>query len=419
MNKPVFALVDCNNFYVSCERTFNPALRDKAVVVLSNNDGCIIARSNEAKQLGIPMCAPLFKYAGLIKKYGVKVFSPNYTLYGDMSNRVMHLLSEYCADIEVYSVDEVFLRLDTVKNESYIARSLSMRQGILRATGIPASIGIADTKTLAKIANHIAKKRMPSGVFHLKTGAVDEALASFEIQEVWGVGWRLGAKLRDMKITTALQLKEASATRMRSLFGVTVARIVYELNGEPCLDLEEWTAKKQILCSRSFSPRLTELSSITEAIAAFCAKACENLRQQNSVANAVEVFLGTSRFNEREPRYSNKILISLDEATDDTGYIIAAAISGLKQIFCAGYHYQKAGIMLINLIDKAQYQQSLFSSMQNRDALMSVIDRINHKMGKKTVFFAAEGIAGTQLFRCDNRSPNYTSSWKELLNVIA
>lgn len=418
MNSKIFALMDCNNFYASCERVFNPALRGKPIVVLSNNDGCIVARSNEAKQLGIPMGAPFFKYEKLINHYKVYVFSSNYALYGDMSDRVMSLLDYYSPDIEIYSIDEAFLRFDLLADKNFMERACIMREYILRATGIPISIGISNTKTLAKIANKIAKKSTV-GVFQLNPDNIDTVLASIEVEDIWGIAHRMGLKLRQLNINTALDLKRTSPIKMRKLFNIMIERTVHELNGISCLDLEQVSSKKNIMSSRSFGTRLTELTDISAAISSFCARASEKLRAQQSLATGMYIFLRTSYFNTNAPQYSNSITMQFETPTDDTGYIIQTAKTCLRQIYKKGYHYQKAGVLLMDLIGKKNQQPSLFTVSPARDKTMAVIDKINAQMGTKTIYFGAEGNNRRWRTKCEQRSPCYTTNWRELLKVTA
>lgn len=414
----IFALIDCNNFYASCERVFNPALQNKPIVILSNNDGCIIARSNEAKQLNIPMGAPFFEYAKLIKQHKVHVFSSNYALYGDMSERVMSLLEQFSPDLEIYSIDEAFLRFDQLSDSDYAARALAMRDFIFKATGLPTSVGIGSTKTLAKVANHYAKKNHLT-VFELAQNNTDEILKQMAVEDIWGIAWRTGHKLRKLNIKTAFELKYTSPLYIRKLFGIVLAKTVYELNNIACLDLQPPEAKKNIMSSRSFATRLTSLVDLSAAIASFCAQAGTKLRAQQSLACGISIFLRTGKHDYNEPFYSNCLSMPLINPTDDTGYLIQTAQQCLQKIYRPGYRYQKAGVLLLDLIDKDHQQLSLLPSLPNRDNLMAVIDKINQRMGDKTIYFAQEYSRKILSSKRAYKSPSYTTNWQELPKAIA
>jgi DNA polymerase V len=417
----IFALVDCNNFYASCERVFNPALQQRPVVVLSNNDGCIVARSNEAKALGIPMGAPYHQNKELIQKNGVVVFSSNYQFYGDMSHRVMDSLRMFVPDMEVYSIDEAFLRLDGFAEHDLFDMAVDIRTKVHQWTGIPTSFGIAPTKTLAKIANHVAKKRTREGVFDMRDPAIQsEIMRDLPVEELWGISHRWGKKLRAIGIHTALQLRDADAKFIRKHFSVVGERIVHELRGFSCLDMEEIAPKKNIMSSKSFGKMVAELEPMEEALANYAARACEKLRRQKSKAQGIYVFVKTNRFRQYDPQYRNGATIGFDHPTSDTAFIINTGKQLLNLIYKKGYRYHKCGIMLLDLVPEDYSQDHLFVKQDSSraDQLMEVLDRINHSMGPGTVFHAAQGIKRDWRMRCDNRSPRYTTKWEELASVI-
>ena len=359
----IFALVDCNNFYVSCERVFDPYLAKKPIIVLSNNDGCVISRSNEAKSLGVPMGAPFYKYREIIEKNNIEVYSSNYQFYGDMSQRVMKSLGMMIPkqDIEIYSIDEAFIRLDGYERPDVIDLSIEIKKNILNWTGIPISVGIAQTKTLSKVANHIAKKNTSTGVFDIRNNKLQEQiLSNFQIEDLWGISYRWGKKLRKLGINNGLDLRNSDTKFIRKKFSIVLERIVYELRGIPCLDIEKVTNKKSIMSSRSFGKLVTELESLEQAISTYATIACEKLRHQNSKSQGIYVFLQTNRFRKDLPQYRRSMKYKLDLPTSDTGYIINAGKKILKKIYRKGYHYQKCGIMLFDLSSKYIQQENLF-----------------------------------------------------------
>ncbi len=411
----LFALLDCNNFYASCERAFNPSLENKPVVVLSNNDGCIIARSNEAKKLGIPMGAPFFKWEKLCRMQKVKVFSSNYELYGDMSRRVMTLLKEYCPTVEIYSIDEAFLLLNNFTQAHALEFAKKLKQMVHAHTGLPVSIGIGPTKTLAKIANYIAKTELDSGVYLLTNS---ETLTNYPVEKIWGIGRNLAIKLKQLNIYTADELYRADASLLRSKFSVTVEKIVYELRGKSCLSLEAIQSRKQIISSRSFRKAVTSLTEIEEALSHYTAIACTKLRKQKSVASAVAVFLHTNFFRKNEPQYENSNYFPFPIPTADTGYIIRTVKKCAKYLFKKEYRYHKAGIILLDILPASLRQLDLLSEHPERkDALMKTVDYINTTFGKDTIFHCAEGIKREWQIKSEHRSPRYTTQWDELLKV--
>jgi DNA polymerase V len=416
---PTYALIDCNNFFASCERVFNPKLENKPIVVLSNNDGCIVARSNEAKQLGIPMGAPYYQWKKLCDQYNVHVFSSNFELYGDMSDRVMASLEHFSTDIEIYSIDEAFLLLDGLTEKQLTQYATHIRHCIKQWTGLPVSIGIAPTKTLAKVANHIAKKQTKTGVFDLTRPAVQEVrLAQFPVQEIWGIGRKLTKRLNQLGIATAKELRDRDPHHMRQQFSVVMEKMVSELRGISCLPMEEVAARKQIISSRSFGRPVTALSDLEEAVSHYVAKACVRLRDQKSVAGEVYVFLHTNLFSATSMPYRNGGSSRLIVPTSDTRIISQEAKKCLATLFRPGYRYKKAGIMLLDLSPQSLTQQDLFTFTDNRsELLMQTVDRINDETGKNSVFFCAEGMKRDWQMKCDKRSPRYTTRWSELVNV--
>jgi DNA polymerase V len=416
----VFALVDCNNFYASCERVFDPRLKNRPIAVLSNNDGCIVARSNEVKALGIPMGVPFFEQKALIKKHKIAVFSSNYQLYGDMSQRVMDSLRLFAPDMEVYSIDEAFLRLDHLQPRNLVDYCKTIRARVMQWTGIPVSIGIGPTKVLAKVANRVAKKQTDDGVFDIRSRkAQDEILRTLEVEKLWGVARRWAERLRRIGITKASELRDASPVIIRKHLSVVGERLVRELRGHSCIDLEDIQPRKNIMSSKSFGNLLTQKEPMEEALANYAARACEKLRKQNSRAQAVHVFIQTNGFRKTDRQYSNALTCTLTIPTSDTRTIIEAAKACLNRIYKPGYRYKKTGVMLLDLIPAALQQKHLFADSDPRpgDHLMGVVDRINQDQGPDTVFFGAQGVNREWKMRCGSRSPRYTTQWDELLRV--
>ncbi len=417
------ALVDCNNFYVSCERVFNPKLEGKPVVVLSNNDGCVVARSNEVKALGIKMGEPWFKLKGLARKHGIIAYSSNYALYADMSNRVMRILSEFSPDQEVYSIDECFLDLTGFRARNLAQHGQEIRGRIRQWTGLPVCVGIGATKTLAKLANHIAKKNPQfNGVCNLNAMGLqeqDDWLFRIEVGEVWGIGRKLAPQLNEIGIQTVLDLKRADTTTLSSRFSVVVEKIIRELNGIVCIDMEEVTLpRKQIISSRSFGIPVTDLGSLEQSITLHVSRAAEKLRRQNSCAGAIHVYIRTSPFSEREPHYANGMTIPLPEQTDDSMRLVRVALWGVRKIYRSGYRYQKAGVILSDLVGKEGRQIDLFQSAARStrsEKLMAVLDQVNALMGRQSLKLASEGYQQPWKMKQGNKSPNYTGCWEKLL----
>lgn len=420
---PVVALVDCNNFYVSCERVFNLKLAGKPVLVLGNNDGIVVARSNEAKVLGIPMGAPVFKYQPLIRRHDVQVFSSNYALYGDMSQRVIETLQQFSPEVEVYSIDEAFLNLSGFTRTSLTDYGRRVSATVKQWTGIPVSVGIAETKTLAKIANRHAKQATESaGVFDLTTWPDrDSLLARVPVEDVWGIGAAHARRLKRQGITTALGLRGADDHWIRKQMGVVGLRTVQELRGTSCLPLEQCPPPKQgITCSRSFGRPVTTLAEMREAVAAYTARAAEKLRGEHLAAAALTVFLTTNPFTD-ESQYSNALTLRLPVATDVTTDLLHLALKSVESIYRDGYRYKKAGVMLLGLVPVGQVQANLFecTDRERSTRLMRAVDAVNTRQGADTVRFAAAGLTRRWRTRFARRSPAYTTRWHEIPQVQA
>lgn len=416
------ALVDCNNFYVSCERVFNPRLNGKPVVVLSNNDGCAVARSNEVKALGVKMGQPWFQLKDLARRHGIIAYSSNYALYANMSNRVMGILRQFSPEQEVYSIDECFLDLSGFRHRNLAEYGQQIRQRVRQWTGLPVCVGIGSTKTLAKLANHIAKKHPQfDGVCDLNAMAQAERdawLSNIAVGEVWGIGPRLAPRLNAMGIHSVQDLRVSDAAALRSQFSVVMEKTIRELNGTVCIALEEVTPpRQQIMSSRSFGYPVSDLQSLQESVTLYMSRAAEKLRRQGACAASVHVYLRTSPHDTRQPYYANGMTIPLPAPTDDTRQLVRVALWGLKRIYRAGLRYQKTGVMLSGLVPAAAAQQDLFSGASG-DArpgkLMAVLDRVNQAMGKQTLKIASEGFRQPWKMKQGNRSPAYTTRWDDL-----
>jgi DNA polymerase V len=417
----VFALVDCNNFYVSCERVFNPKLAGRPVVVLSNNDGCIISRSEEAKAIGVKMGAPLFRAQALLDAHTAAIFSSNFALYGDMSRRVAETLETFSPDIELYSVDEAFLTLDDCAAEQLSDTGLEIKRRVERWTGIPVSIGIAATKTLAKVAVQIAKhSQKAQGVVNLFESAyLEHALARVKVEAVWGVGSNSARRLKAAGIKTALDLRDADALCWRSRAGIMLERIIHELRGVSCLPLELCPPPpRSLTVSRSFGSPVETLSELREAVAFYATRAGEKLRRRALVADALVVFLSTGRFD-GEPLHAPSAAVTLPCPTSYTADLIREAHHALEKIYTPGYRFRKAGVMLIGLARAPHAQQSLFTSTERADRLMAALDRINARMGSRILHYGAVGLKkrGRWQSVCERRSPRCTTRWNELLTL--
>lgn len=417
------ALVDVNNCFVSCERLFRPDLEGRPVVVLSSNDGCVVARSAEVKALGVAMGAPWFKLKHLAQQHGIVALSSNFPLYADMSNRIMSLLAQFSPHQEVYSVDECFLDFSGL-HPDLTQYAQAMRQRVLQWLGLPVCVGIAPTKTLAKLANHIAKKQPAwhnvCNLSALAPAAVDNLLANISVAEVWGVGRQLTQALNAIGIHSVKHLRDADPARMRQRFSVTLGRMVQELRGTSCLALDEISPpRQQIISSRSFGRAVHQLDELEAAITLYVARAAEKLRQQHSIAGAIQVHIRTNPHQIREPQYSPNLIVPLSDATDDTLQLNAAALFGLKRLFRPGYAYAKAGITLLELAPRQQAAINLFTDVAasaRRTTLMQTLDAVNRKYGKNTLGPGAAGIAARQAWsvKRGNCSPNYTTRWDEL-----
>ncbi|MCH8475939.1 MAG: translesion error-prone DNA polymerase V subunit UmuC [Opitutales bacterium] len=416
----MFALVDCNNFYASCEKLFRPDITHRPVVVLSNNDGCVVARSKEAKALGIKMGVPVFQVKPLIEQYRVLVFSSNYALYADMSARVMTTLEHLAPRVEVYSIDESFLDLSGMTQLTDLtAYGLSVKQQIQNWVGLTVCVGIAPSKTLAKLANHAAKTwPATQGVVDLTNKIRQRKLmALLPVNEVWGVGRKITERLNAMGISTALQLADACPKYIRKQFSVVLERTVHELNGTSCLDLETITApKKQIISSRSFGERITDYDEMHQAICEYVCRACEKLRLEKQEAKLLSVFIRTSPFHPKNPYYSNQRSASLVLPSQDSRDFIELASRLLRHIWKDGYRYAKAGVMLTDFYPSGIYQPSLFdeaAAKPGSKALMKVLDHINHS-GKGKLWFAGQGMQQRWQMKREKLSPAYTTRWSDL-----
>ena len=425
----VFALVNCNNFYASCEKLFNPKLKDRPVVVLSNNDGCVVARSSEVKALGIPMGIPWFKLRDEAKRYGIIAFSSNYSLYADLSNRVVEVLSQFSPSIEMYSIDESFLELSGFERVGYQAYGVEIRQRVADWLGLAVCVGIGPSKTLAKLANHAAKKNLAgaNGVCDFTTmpsAALDALFERIEVGEVWGVGRKIEARLKAMGILTVRQLRDADAELMRLRFSVVVERTVRELRGVSCLELQEVVPEKQqIMSSRSFGQLVYDLAEMEEAVTSYVARAAAKLRNQISLAGAVHVYIRTNVFRPEVPQYQRAVTVLLPEASSDTRVLSKWALRVLRRIYRPGFGYHKAGVTLMDIVPATNQQFSLFASGGAVDArsqkLMGVLDGINGKYGRGTMRLAAEGVEKVWQMRRGNLSPGYTTEWDGLAVVQA
>jgi DNA polymerase V len=418
----MYALADCNNFYASCERVFEPHLEQKPVVVLSNNDGCIIARSQEAKDVGFKMGEPIFKCRDRVKQHNVIVRSSNFSLYGDMSRRVMQTIRLFAPDVEIYSIDEAFIKLDGLIGRDYEKEMRRMRSAVLQWTGIPISIGIGKTKTLAKLANHYAKKNIETaGVSQIPQNP-NEMLRKVEVGDVWGIGRRWSEKFRNIGVRTALDLAQLDPKLIQQKFNVVAMKTAMELRGRTHFRLEQSPEqRKTLLRSRSFSKSVTTWHELSESIASHATRAAEKLRNEDLVAGVLKVFFHTSLFNHKKPRHSASATIELIPPTNITHTIIKAALGSARPLWKEGFEYKRAGVYLIDLA-KEQVQASLFESKEDKlldKRMMSVLDAVNRSMGAGTLHFAATGFTKVMQMRQLQRSPRYTTHWDELPQVIS
>tara|TARA_Y100001936_G_C16041647_1_gene651953 strand:+ start:492 stop:1745 length:1254 start_codon:yes stop_codon:yes gene_type:complete len=410
-----FGLIDCNNFYASCERVFQPKLKNSPVVVLSNNDGCIIARSEEAKSLGIPMGAPYYKYKDCLEKNHVNIFSSNYELYGDMSERVMDSIRIMVEknNIEVYSIDEAFIKLSG-DNISEYAKKIS--SNIMQWTGIPTSIGISNTKTLSKIANHVAKKIAEENVFDMRDEKIKEkVMKKLPVNKIWGISTGWSEKLRNLDIHTALELRDADSNFIRKKLGVVVERIVLELRGISCLDIEKYKNKKSIIVSKSFGTLITDINLLGQALSNHVARACEKLRIQNSKAKSISIFIQTNKFRKDLPQYRASKHHVLELPSSDTGKLIKISKNLLNIIFRNNYMYSKCGVTLQDISSNNYEQKHMFEKNDPIiDILMKRVDSLNSYLGKNSVFHASQGTTKEWKMKRKNLSPCYTTNWKSL-----
>ena len=421
----MFALVDVNSFYASCETAFRPDLKGRPVVVLSNNDGCVIARNAEAKTVGVKMGDPYFKQKDLFRRYGVVCFSSNYELYADMSSRVMFTLEALSPRCEIYSIDEAFCDLAGVRNCRVLADfGRELKDAVYQNTGLAVGVGIAQTKTLAKLANHAAKKwqRQTGGVVDLSNlDRQRKLMAALPVDEVWGVGRRISKKLEAMGIKTVLDLADTDIRFIRKHFNVVLERTVRELRGEPCLELEAYApVKQEIVCSRSFGERISDYDAMRQAICSYASRAAEKLRGEHQYCRFISTFVKTSPFALNEPYYGNSASVKLITPTQDSRDIIAAATRSLDAIWKDGHRYQKAGVMLGDFFSQGIAQLNLFDDNAPRrgsEKLMEVLDHLNAKEGKGALYFAGQGIQQQWAMKREMLSPRYTTRYEDLLQV--
>lgn len=418
----MFALADCNNFFASCERVFRPDLQGKPVIVLSSNDGCAIARSNEAKALGIKMGAPFFKIRDIVNKYNVAVFSGNMSLYGDMSQRVRWVLEEFAPSIEVYSIDEAFLDLRGLQNIDFDEYAKSISKRCWKLTSIPVSVGIAPTKTLAKIASKLCKDypKLKGGCYMHRPQDIEKVLRKFPIDEVWGIGRRSSLKLKTIGVQTAYDYIQLTEVAIRNMFGITGVRTWKELRGIPCIEFENGFEPKQSICvSRSFSSEIYDLKELQEQIANFASSLAEKLRTQNSVASEISVFAYTNRFKENDLQmYGNKLIL-MQTPTSDQRVIICSAVDAVKDVFSKGFGYKKAGVIATKIMDANSYMRSLFddvSALEREQKLTSVVDSVNRTFGQGALKLAVQG-SGKIKTTSEKQSPHYTTLWSDIPKV--
>ncbi len=421
-DQDIVALVDCNNFYVSCERVFDPSLEGKPVAVLSNNDGCLVSRSNEVKALKIPMGAPGFKHEALIRKYGGTLLSSNYALYGDMSRRVMDVLGRFSPELEIYSIDEAFLGLNGFRIRDLEAYGRKIRDTVRRWTGIPVSVGISRSKTLAKVANHYAKRY--SGyrgcVLMLDEARIQKALERLPVAEIWGIGRQYDKFLRQNKIENAWQLRNAPEQFIDHYMTSVGHKTVLELQGFSCINMDEAPSPKQsIVVSRSFGKQVSDLAELEEAVSTYITRAAEKLRAQHSVAGHLMVFLNTNRFKEG-PQYNNSAQATLSPPTAYTPDLIKTALELLRDLYLPGFEFKKAGVMFAEIMDENDVPLNLIETNyldDDRKKLIDTVDRINRRCGRDTVFFASSGINREWQMKRAKLSPCYTTRWSDLLKT--
>ncbi|MDA9727084.1 Y-family DNA polymerase [Bacteroidota bacterium] len=413
----MIGLVDCNNFYASCERVFNPRLNKKPVIVLSNNDGCVIARSNESKDLGIKMGEPVFKIKEIIKNNNIHVFSSNFSLYGDLSNRVMNTLKSETKAIEVYSIDEAFLDF---KDFIDLDRAIKIKSKVQKWTGIPVSIGISFTKTLSKVANQIAKTKREGVCILDNDTVITRLLSNFPIEKLWGIGKNYTRRLKELNILTALDLREAPTSLLRKNFPVSIIRIQKELKGNMVYDLEILKNRKKSICtSRSFGKEINDFNNLKEAVCNFANNCARKLRQENSVCSKVSIFLMTNRFNLTVAQHNPTITMHFDTPTSDSMEIISATSKALRLIYASGFSYKKAGVVLHEIKSNKQIQMSCFDipKRKKRNKLMKSIDELNSIMGNNKIRFASQGFNEYWQAKRKKLSPSYTTKYEDILKI--
>jgi DNA polymerase V len=416
-----FGLADCNNFYASCERVFDLSVRDKPLVILSNNDGCVISRSQEAKDLGVPMGTPLHKIKPLIDKHKIEFFSSNYALYGDISARVMNGLNDLCPAVEVYSIDEAFLDLSIIPDDELFTFGVDVKKKIAKWTKIPISIGIAPTKSLAKLANRYAKKNFKEvGVFVIDSKEIlQKTLKETPIEDVWGIGRKHGKFLKSEGVNTAYDFTQLPENFIQKRFSIVGLRLYKELKGQSCLNLTDVIEKKKVIQhSRSFGKYVQSIKELEEAVSTFANKCAEKLRSQDSCACTVSVYIRTNPFSNK-PQYYNGITMNFDIPTSSTFEIQQKVLWGLKQIFVQGYDYKKAGVSVMGIVGKDEIQGNLFAPEPNGNSqkISNLMDKINAKFGKETLKFAIQGTNNVWKGNASKVSPKYTTLWKDLLQV--
>ena len=416
----MFALIDCNNFYASCERVFNPGLNGKPIVVLSNNDGCVIARSNEAKPF-IPMGAAAFKYKNIFEQNNITVFSSNYALYGDMSARVMKILSTYAPKIDIYSIDEAFLKFDNCKYIDLKKHGIQIQKDVTKFTGIPISVGFATTKALSKVANRIAKKfnERTQGVYIIDNEEKRiKALKWLAIEDVWGIGRRHAKRLQKLNIRNAYQFTLLPDEWVRKNMSVVGLRLKRDLEGKPTLDLEKIKTKMNIATTRSFNKNYSDFEKIKERVITFSVSCAEKLRKQHSNCNALLIFLHTNGYRKDLPQYSKNIVVKLPFPTNSNIELAKFAVTGLEQIFKKGFQYKKAGVIAMNITPQEQRQISIFENSDPRhQVLMDVVDKINLTIGQQKIKLASQSLGRTWKMRQERLSPRYTTQLKEIITI--
>ena len=416
----MLALADCNNFYASCERVFQPKLEGKPILVLSNNDGCVIARSNEAKALGIKMGVPVFQVKELIKQYNIQLFSSNFTLYGDLSKRVMSTIRQEVKAMEVYSIDEAFM--DFSAEGSPLEKGIALKQKVKQYTGIPISIGIAPTKTLCKVAGLIAKKYTSSGVFVLQEPAlIERALKWLPVDELWGVGRRHGRMLKNMGIKSAYDLCRADDSWIKRRLSIVGLRMVKELKGTPCFPLDQGASRKKNICtSRSFGKSVTTIDELKEAVSNYASNCAYKLRKQKSGASRISVFIHTNPFKPSDKQYKGITSITLDTPTNDSIEIVRLAIQALKKLYRPSYRYKKAGVVVSDLVPQKEQQLSLFDHVDRKkqQSIMTALDKINNNMGREKVRLAIQGSQRKWRMKQEQLSPCYSTRIEDALTVF-